>query len=65
MGLIVGLENPLEQEVATHSSILAWEILGTDEPGELEFMGWQRVGHDLETKQQQQNHDDAFQKGIF
>ena len=65
MGLIVGLENPLEQETATHSSILAWEILGTDEPGELEFMGWQRVGHDLETKQQKQNHDDAFQKGIF
>ena len=45
---------PLEEEMATHSSILAWEILWTEEPGGLQFMGLQRVGHDLETKQQQQ-----------
>ena len=35
----------LEKEMATHSSILAWEILWTEEPGGLQSMGWQRVGH--------------------
>ena len=33
--------------MTTHSSILAWEILWTEEPGEMQFMGLQRVGHDL------------------
>ena len=42
----LGLEEPLEEEMATHSSILAWEIPGTEEPGELQSMGLQRVGHD-------------------
>ena len=41
-----GGENSLEEEMATHSSILAWEILWTEEPGGLRFMGWQKVGHD-------------------
>ena len=41
----LGLEDPLEKEMATHSSILAWEIPWTEEPGELQFMGSQRVGH--------------------
>ena len=36
----------LEKEMATHSSILAWEIPGTEEPGRLQFVGLQRVGHD-------------------
>ena len=36
--------------MATHSSILAWRILWTEEPGWLLSMGWQRVGHDLVTK---------------
>ena len=40
--------------MATHSSILAWEIPWTEEPGGLQSMGSQRVGHGLETKQQQQ-----------
>ena len=40
--------------MATLSSILAWEIPWTEEPGGLQFMGLQRVGHDLATKQQQQ-----------
>ena len=44
-------ENSLEKEMATHSSILAWEIPWTEEPGRLQFMGSQRVGHDLSTKQ--------------
>ena len=36
----------LEKEMATHSSILAWKIPWTEEPGRLQFMGLQRVGHD-------------------
>ena len=40
--------------MATHSSILAWEIPWTEEPRRLQFMGLQRVGHDLATKQQEQ-----------
>ena len=46
----LGLEYPLEKEMATHSSILAWEIPQTEEPGELQSMGSQRVGHDWATK---------------
>ena len=45
-------EDPLEQEMATHSCILAWEIPWTEEPGGLQSMGSQRVRHDLVTKQQ-------------
>ena len=37
---------PLEKEMATHSSMPAWRILWTEEPGRLQFMGSQRVGHD-------------------
>ena len=39
-------EDPLEKEMATHSSILAWKILWTEEPGGLQSMGLQRVKHD-------------------
>ena len=42
----LGQEDPLEGEVATHSSILAWRIPGTGEPGRLLCMGSHRVGHD-------------------
>ena len=49
----LGQEEPLEKEMATHSSILAWEIQWTEEPGRLQFMGLQRVGHNLVAKQQQ------------
>ena len=42
-------EDPLEEEMATHSSILAWEISWTEEPGRLQSMGSQRDGHDLVT----------------
>ena len=41
----LGQEDPLEKEMATHSSILAWEIPWTEEPGRLQSMGSQRVGH--------------------
>ena len=43
--LIPGREEPLEGEMAPHSSILAWRILWTEEPGRLQSMGSQRVGH--------------------
>ena len=42
----LGWEDPLEKEMAAHSSILAWKILWMAEPGRLLSMGSQRVGHD-------------------
>ena len=42
----LGQEDPLEKEMATHSSILAWRIPWTEEPGGLQTMRSQRVGHD-------------------
>ena len=42
----LGQEDPLEEEMATHSSILAWRIPWTEEPGGLQFMGLQRVTYD-------------------
>ena len=42
----LGQEDLLEEEMATHSRILAWKIPWTEEPGSLQFMGSQRVGHD-------------------
>ena len=42
----LGWEDPLEEEMATHSSILAWRIPWTQAPGRLQSMGLQRVGHD-------------------
>ena len=48
----LGWEDPLEKEMATHSSILAWEIPWTEEAGGLQSMRSQRVRHDLVTKQQ-------------
>ena len=43
----LGQEDPLEKEMATHSSILAWEIPWTEEPGRLlQFIGSQRASHD-------------------
>ena len=41
-----GREDPLEEGMATHSSILAWRIPRTEEAGGLQSVGWQRVGHD-------------------
>ena len=51
--LSLGWEEPLEKEMATYSSILAWIIPWTEEPGELQSMGMQRVRNDWVTKQQQ------------
>ena len=48
----LGQEDPQEKEMATHFSILAWEIPWTEEPGRLQSLGLQRVRHDWATKQQ-------------
>ena len=45
VGLILGWEDPLEEDMTTHSSILAWRIPWTEERGGLQCMGSQRVGH--------------------
>ena len=42
----LGWEDPLEKEMATHSSTLAWRSTWTEEPGGLQSMGSQRIGHD-------------------
>ena len=42
----LGRKDPLEKEMAAHSSILAWKIPWMEEPGRLQSMGLQRVGHD-------------------
>ena len=44
--LSLSWEDPLEKEMATHSSTLAWKILWMEEPGRFQSMGSQRVGHD-------------------
>ena len=47
----LGKEDPLEKEMATHWSVLAWKIPWTEEPGGVGSIGSQRVGHDLVTEQ--------------
>ena len=42
----LGWEDPLEKGMATHPSILAWKTPGTEEPGRLQSLGLQKVGHD-------------------
>ena len=51
--LSLGWKDPLEKGMATHSRILAWKISWTEEPGELQFKGLQRVRHDLATELRQ------------
>ena len=45
----LGWEDPLEKEMAIHFSTIAWKIPRTEEPGRLQSMGSQKVGHDLRT----------------
>ena len=45
LGLTLGQEDPLEKEMATHSSVLPWGIPWTEEPGGAQCMGSQRAGH--------------------
>ena len=53
-GLSLGWEDPLEKEMATHFTILAWEIPWTEEPGGLQSLVSHRVGHDWATKNKKQ-----------
>ena len=46
----LGQENPPEKQMATHSSIPAWKIPWTEDPGGLQYIGLQRVGYDWATK---------------
>ena len=55
----LGQEDPLEKEIATHCSILAWRIWWTEEPDELQSLQLQRVGYNLVIKQQQKDDKDA------
>ena len=48
----LGLQDSLEKKMTTHSSVLAWKILWTEEPGGLQSMGLERVRYDVATKQQ-------------
>ena len=56
VGSILGQTDPLDEEMATHTSILAWRISWTGEPGRLQSMGSQRAGHDLVTTQIQKTN---------
>jgi len=61
----LGWEDPLEKEMATHSSILAWKIPQTEEPGGHPSMGSQRAGPDLATKQQSHVNFTSIKKMLF
>ena len=56
----MGQEDPLEEEVATHSNILAWEIPWTEEAGGLQSVGLQRVRHDSETNTHTHTHTHTY-----
>ena len=64
----LGQEGPLEKGMATHSSVLAWRIPWTEEPGGPQSMGLQRVGHNLATKhsthQDQKLHVKVFRHKV-
>ena len=62
----LGWEDPLEEEMETHSSILVWKIPWTEEPGGLQFMGLQRVRHDwvvISTRLEQGTLLDLWSRG--
>ena len=65
-GVILDQEDPLEKEMATHSSVLAWRIPWMEEPGGLRCTGSQRVRYELATKQQQQiiESDASLEEGV-
>ena len=58
----LGQEDPLEKGMATHSSILSWRIPWTEEPGKLQSMGSQRVGHDWATNTHTHTHTHKVQE---
>ena len=61
----LGREDPLEVETATHSSILAWQTPWTEKPGGLQSMESQRVGYDLTTEHNNNEHEKVFAIKIF
>ena len=65
MGSILGQKDLLEDGTATHSSILAWRIPGTEEPGRLQLIEAQRIGHDLDCKEIQPVHSEGDQPWDF
>ena len=58
----LGGEDPLEKEMATHSSNFAWRILWKEKPGELQSMGSPRVRHNLVTKPPEEKHEQLKKK---
>ena len=60
-----GGKDPLEEGTATHSSLLAWRISRTEEPGGLQFMGSQRVRHDSDLADHLLRSLRLFQSGLF
>ena len=60
----LGQENPLEKDMAIHSSILAWRIPWTEEPGGLQSTGSQTVGHDLASKQQEYRIKQSYPRSV-
>ena len=60
----LGQEDPLEKEMVTHSSMVAWEIPQTEKPSGLQSMGSLRVRHNLATKQQQIQYSMLTRKGF-
>ena len=56
-------DDSMEKEMATHSSILAWEIPWMERPDRLQFMGLQRAGHNLRTKQTKQQKEMTHTRG--
>ena len=58
--LSLGREDPVEKEMATHSSILAWRIPWTEDLGRLQIHGVTRVGHDLATKERERTVTEAI-----
>ena len=61
----LGQEDPLEEEMATHASVLAWRIPWTEEPGGLQSAGSQRVKHDQVTKHTQPEGIGAWGEGAM
>ena len=61
----LGVYDPLEKEMPTHSSILARKIPWTEEPGAPQSMGLRRVRHNLATKQQQYDQQDMVEMIVY
>ena len=60
----LGQEDPLEKEMAIHSSTIAWKIPWTEEPGRLQYMGSQRVRHDGATSQRVSGVNELYEHGV-